>query len=209
MARAISRHDTTGRYLGIDGYFLYGESTNWVYCYCKPCWQNEILKLSFVSNALNQKMNALEQENNSLQQEITTSEENSSTLQQEFDTLQQKDISLQQQLNASQQNQDNLRQQLNASQEQLSSARSETVSHQKQLIKITEKYEKLCNTSGIENLRNLLKQLSSSQIDALHKHTNFRADTFEIVHSEKQLQCSSLFVQSSLQELKSNVDSVI
>ena len=39
-------HTTTGRYLGIsDGYFLYGDSPNWVYSYCKPCWIKEIQKI--------------------------------------------------------------------------------------------------------------------------------------------------------------------
>ena len=37
---------TTGRYLGIsDGYFLYGDSPDWVYSYCKPCWIKEIEKI--------------------------------------------------------------------------------------------------------------------------------------------------------------------
>ncbi|KAM3147555.1 hypothetical protein pb186bvf_000362 [Paramecium bursaria] len=44
---------STGRYLGVtDGYFLYSESPNWVYCYCKPCWQKQILGLSFVQDAI-------------------------------------------------------------------------------------------------------------------------------------------------------------
>ena len=37
---------TTGRYLGIsDGYFLYGNNSNWVYSYCHSCWIKEIQKL--------------------------------------------------------------------------------------------------------------------------------------------------------------------
>ena len=35
---------TNGRYLGVDGYFLYGGNSNWVYSYCKPCWIKEIEK---------------------------------------------------------------------------------------------------------------------------------------------------------------------
>ena len=47
---------TTGRYLGIsDGYFLYGDSPNWVYCYCKPCWIKEIRNILPRLNIDNQK----------------------------------------------------------------------------------------------------------------------------------------------------------
>jgi cell division GTPase FtsZ len=74
---------------------------------------------------------------------------------------------------------------------------------------MTEMYNKSLNVSGIEKLRNLFKQLTSSQIDTLHKHTNFRVHTLETVHGEQQLQCSSQFVQSILEQLKSSVDSVI
>ena len=46
---------TTGRYLGIsDGYFLYGDSPNWVYSYCKPCWIKEIKKILPKLNPENQ-----------------------------------------------------------------------------------------------------------------------------------------------------------
>ena len=46
---------TTGRYLGIsDGYFLYGDSPNWVYSYCKPCWVKEIKKILPKLNPENQ-----------------------------------------------------------------------------------------------------------------------------------------------------------
>jgi len=52
-------YEKTGRYLGItDGYFLYQEYPNWVYVYCKSCWQNEILKLSFVQARISQSVNA-------------------------------------------------------------------------------------------------------------------------------------------------------
>ena len=47
---------TTGRYLGIsDGYFLYGDNPNWVYCYCKTCWIKEIRKILPILNIDNQK----------------------------------------------------------------------------------------------------------------------------------------------------------
>lgn len=37
---------TTEKYLGIsDGYFLYGNNSNWVYSYCHSCWVKEIQKL--------------------------------------------------------------------------------------------------------------------------------------------------------------------
>ena len=37
---------TNGRYLGIsDGYFLYGNNSNWVYSYCRTCWIKEIEKV--------------------------------------------------------------------------------------------------------------------------------------------------------------------
>ena len=51
-------YEKTGRYLGItDGYFLYSEYPNWVYVYCKNCWQQEILKLSFVQQKISQACN--------------------------------------------------------------------------------------------------------------------------------------------------------
>jgi chromosome segregation ATPase len=159
--------------------------------------------------ALQQQLTTSQQNQETLQQQLTTSQQNQETLQQQLNVLQPENTSLQQQLTTLQQNYDNLQRQFNASQEQLSSARSETASNQKQLDEISEKYAKLCNTSGIEKLRDLLKQLTSSQIDALHEHTTFRVDTIETVHSEKQVQCSSLFVQLNLQELKCDVDSII
>jgi chromosome segregation ATPase len=180
MTVASSQYETTGRYLGVtDGYFLYGELPNWVYCYCKPCWQQNILALSFIPNG---------QQVNTLQQQLSASQQNQTNLQQ--------------QLSASQQNQTNLQQQLNAS-------RAESTSYKKQLDEMTERYNKLANISGIEKLRDLLKQLTSSQIDALHTHTKFRVDTFETVHGEQQLQCSTQFVQSILTQLKASVDAVV
>jgi hypothetical protein len=159
MTNSSEHYDRIGRYLGIaDGYFLYTEHPNWVYCYCKACWQNEILKLSFVPK--------IEQHN---------------TCQQQLETLQQ----------------------------QLDTARAESTSYKKQLDEMTEKFQILSNASGIEKLRDLFKQLTTPQIDALHTHTNFRVDTFETVHAEQQIQCSSQFVQSSLTQLKSSVDAVI
>jgi len=136
-----------------------------VYSYCKLCWQNAILNLSFVSKS--EQLNTLQQQNTSLQQ------------------------------------------QLNTLQDQLSSARTESASYKKQLDETSERYNKFVNTSGIEKLRDLFKQLTSSQIDTLHTHTSFRVDTFETVHGEQQLGCSTQFVQSILMQLKSSIDAVV
>lgn len=49
MTKSGESYNQTGRYLGIsNGYFLYGGSANWVYCYCQDCWKKHILSLSFV-----------------------------------------------------------------------------------------------------------------------------------------------------------------
>ena len=196
-----AKYAETGRYLGItNGYFLHGEHPNWVYCYCKTCWQRQILSLSFVSpkeetKTLQQQITSLQNQNTSLQQQFNN-------LQQQHTTLQQDRNNLQQQLTASQQDRNNTQLQLNTSQEQLSSARSE-------VDEIREKYEKLSNISGIDKLRDLLKRLTSTQIDTLHAHTDLRIDTFEKAHSEEQLRCTTLFIQSKLKQLKSSVDAVI
>ncbi|KAH3756764.1 hypothetical protein Pelo_11440 [Pelomyxa schiedti] len=44
-------YEETGRYLGVEGWFLYGENSRWVYCYCLECWKKGILQLSFVTAA--------------------------------------------------------------------------------------------------------------------------------------------------------------
>ena len=42
-ANAPYQNCSYGRYLGIlDGYFLYGGSSNWVYSYCRVCWIKQI-----------------------------------------------------------------------------------------------------------------------------------------------------------------------
>jgi chromosome segregation ATPase len=76
---ASSSFEKTGRYLGInDGYFLYGEQPNWVYCYCKTCWQSEVLKLSFVSKV---------EQLNSLQQQLDASRAESASYKNQFDEI--------------------------------------------------------------------------------------------------------------------------
>lgn len=53
MTKCGNSYDQTGRYLGVNGYFLYGESgTNWVYCYCHNCWKQQILNFSFVKSGI-------------------------------------------------------------------------------------------------------------------------------------------------------------
>ena len=103
----------------------------------------------------------------------------------------------------------NLQHQFDESQVQLLSARSETALHQEKRNEISEKYQDLYNASGIKILRDLLTNLSHSQIDDLNKHTSFRENMVEIAHTAKQIECSSLFVQSTLAELKLSVESVI
>ena len=50
MTESSETFKETGRYLGItDGYFLYGGTPYWVQCYCKTCWEKQILSLPFVS----------------------------------------------------------------------------------------------------------------------------------------------------------------
>ena len=51
MTESGQEYKLTGRYLGVSGYFLYGENTNWVYCHCKKCWVKEIKKLPCLENA--------------------------------------------------------------------------------------------------------------------------------------------------------------
>jgi hypothetical protein len=131
--------EKTGRYLGIsDGYFLYGESAHWVYCYCKSCWEKSILTLPFITNAQ-------QQHNTSLQQQLTASQVTHAALQKEHTSLQ----------------------------EQLSASQAGSASYKKQLDEISERYNKLSNTSGIEKLRDLFKQLTSLQTDALPKQTSY------------------------------------
>ena len=165
MTEAGSPYQRTGRYLGIgDGYFLYRESPNWVYCYCKSCWQKAILNLSFT----------ISQPHNTLQQQIIFSQQQLTTLEQQLDT-----------------------------------SRAESAFYKKQLDELNEIYNKLSNGSGIEKLRDLFKQLSTSQINALHTHTKFRVDTFEPVYGEQHMQCLTQFVQSTLTQLKSSIDAVL
>jgi len=164
--------------------------------------QQQLDTLQPQNTLLQQQFNDLQQNQTNLQQQFDTLQPQNTLLQQQLDILQPQNILLQQQLN-------DLQQQLNASQEGLAAAQIESASHKKQLDEMSEKYQKLSNTSGIENLRDLFKQLTSSQIDALHTHTNFRVDTFETVHGEQQVQCSSHFVQLILTRLKSSVDAVI
>ncbi len=96
-----------------------------------------------------------------------------------------------------------LQQQNTALQQQLVASQAESASYKKKLDEMTENFQKLANNSEIEKLRNLFKQLTASQMDALHTHTNFRVDSCETVHCEQQLQCSLQFVQSSLEQLRS------
>jgi chromosome segregation ATPase len=164
--------------------------------------QQEFNDLQQNQTNLQQQLDTLQPQNTLLQQQLNDSQQNQTNLQQQLDTLQPQNTLLQQQLN-------DLQQQLNVSQGVLSAAQFESASYKKQLDEMSEKYQKLSNTSGIENVRDLFKQLTSSQIDALHTHTNFRVDTFETVHGEQQVQCSSHFVQLILTRLKSSVDAVI
>lgn len=66
------KDEPTGRYLGIsDGYFLYGQSPNWVYCYCKECWLKQIQAL----NIDKEKIDALNIQISELKQKLKNSEE--------------------------------------------------------------------------------------------------------------------------------------
>jgi septal ring factor EnvC (AmiA/AmiB activator) len=180
MTAASTPYEKTGRYLGItDGYFLYSEGPNWVHCYCTTCWQKAILTLPFIPTV---------KQVNILQQQLSASQRTQTNLQQQLNASRQNEINLQQQLSASQQTQTNL-------QQQLSTAQNESATYKKQLEEMSEKYNKLSNISGIEELRDLLKHLTSSQIDTLHTHTQFWVDTFETMDDEQQFQCSSQFVQ--------------
>lgn len=65
----------TGRYLGVEGYFFYGTKTNWVYCYCRLCWDKDIIVILPQLNPITSQITALEQQkvgleaqNNRLQQ---------------------------------------------------------------------------------------------------------------------------------------------
>jgi chromosome segregation ATPase len=168
-----------------DGYLLYTGSQNWILCYCNSCWQKYILSLSLISNA--KQVNTLKEQNNSLQQQLII--------------LHQQSTSLQQQLTISEQQHTSLEKQLTIS-------RRETTLYENQLAEINEKYNKLSNISGIETIQHFIKQLTPSQIDALHSHTNFRIDTFEAAHSELQIHSSKQFTMSILMQLMSSVNVV-
>ena len=55
MTESSPQYSETGRYLGVDAYFHYGEHKNWVYSYCNACWKSEILSLPFVSATVSER----------------------------------------------------------------------------------------------------------------------------------------------------------
>src|SRR3990167_5460989 len=112
MTDAGPTYAETGRYLGVsDGYFLYGGSANWVYCYCLDCWKKHVLALSFVTaeintqkasvttltaqtTELNNKVSTLTTENASLKAQLDSKSKEYSSLQAQLTTANQTITSL-------------------------------------------------------------------------------------------------------------------
>ena len=160
MTGAGDPYARTGRYLGIsDGYFLYDSQPNWVYCYCQPCWQAEILKLPFVGNSRHQ---------------LATLQEQHTALQNEFNAL-----------------------------------KDESTACREQLSVVTDELNKFKDGSTLEQLRNLLKQLTTTQVEMIERQTSFRISEFENQHIEQQKQCSQRFVSSTASQLKVNIDEIL
>ena len=86
---------TTGRYLGIsDGYFLYGDSPNWVYSYCKPCWIKEIQKIAprigIIANENNESVCNLKNKNSELENIINKKNDEIKLLNKKIEEINQK-----------------------------------------------------------------------------------------------------------------------
>lgn len=85
-----------GRYLGVNGNFLYGTNTNWVYSYCTDCWKKEIIKIlptlgisdkSKDVTDLSNKVSTMQNEINSYKSQITQLKNNESNLNNQISSL--------------------------------------------------------------------------------------------------------------------------
>jgi small-conductance mechanosensitive channel len=86
-------YEKTGRYLGIkDGHFFYGAGPNWVYCYCKDCWIQQII--SILPQISPSHYQELQQQKTQLSTEITTLQQQKTQLTTEITTLQQQKTQL-------------------------------------------------------------------------------------------------------------------
>ncbi|UJR20462.1 hypothetical protein I4U23_023591 [Adineta vaga] len=68
---------------------------------------------------------------------------------------------------------------------------------------------KLVENSEVTKLREFLKQLTKSQIDALQIHTDFRIDTFDNDYNELLSECSSKFVTSIITKLSTSINEIL
>jgi len=120
MTDAGTSYEKTGRYLGIqNGYFLYGGSPNWVYCYCLGCWQSLVLQLSFVSQPISEKNAKISQ----LETQVATLTTNYNAKVQEFNTKNEENIKLQAQLQEMKNNLEEKNQEINKNHEDITESR--------------------------------------------------------------------------------------
>lgn len=182
---ATAGDEKTGRYLGVQGYFLYG-TPNWVYCYCQPCWKTQVLALPFVQE-LSQQLATFQQENASFQQAQATLQQEKTTLQQEKLALQQEKATLQQEKDANA-----------AALQQLNSC-----------LPKSRILDDLFAQSGADGLKTLLAGLSSDQIQVLRTHSQFDFTTFEQKLLQDQLTCAKATTSDAVCRLKMSVNNIV
>ena len=156
-------HTTTGRYLGIsDGYFLYGDSPNWVYSYCKPCWIKEIQKilprLGLNTNDNQEQLTNLKNKNSELQNIINNKNQE---IEQLNGKIREKDEKIK-----------NIEDEINKLKETIKSKNKEIENLNKTPIDL-KNFETLFNQNiidfEIEKLKNILKSSNIEEISNLDK----------------------------------------
>jgi len=201
----------TGRYLGIkDGYFLYGEQPNWVYCYCKNCWTNQINALGSVT-AVRQQLTTsqqqlatsqqqhttLLQQHTTLQQEKTKLEQQKTTVEQQYAALQQQHITLQQQHTTLQQQKTSLKQQITTLRQQYTTSQQKITEWERRAADIRQTralnlYEQTC----LDQLDLKLTSFTEKELEELKKEgpESFEKNSmFEMIQKEVKKLSKRLF----------------
>jgi len=163
-----------------------------------------------------QQLATAEAERDQARQQLATAEAERDQARQQLATAEAERDQARQQLATAEAERDQARQQLatletnfNGAERQNESLKRDLESCINKLNELTEECKKLTNTSGIDSLRDLFKQLSDSQKATLREQSSFYIDTFEPEHNNKQTQCSTQYVQSILRNFKVDVFKVI
>eukprot|EP01121_Diplochlamys_sp_Union-15-3_P012390 TRINITY_DN3704_c0_g3_i1.p1 TRINITY_DN3704_c0_g3~~TRINITY_DN3704_c0_g3_i1.p1 ORF type:complete len:406 (+),score=80.86 TRINITY_DN3704_c0_g3_i1:81-1220(+) len=203
MTKQGTAHERTGRYLGItDGYFLYNDQPNWVYSYCFPCWQKQILGLAFVNsvptaqqqqqylntqqqysslqqqfNSLQREHNSLRRENKALVQKFNSEQEQFAAWKEEKETLLKENTSLQEQLNALRTSHEDLTKSNNDLQREHTTLRQEHTTLQEEHASLQKKHATITEEhDALQQEYNIVtkeKLVFHDEIDTIYNNNGF------------------------------------